>query len=213
MPGMDGGELTSRIKARVGDGNLPSNVVVMVSAYNWEDLKETAVQTGVDKYFTKPLLSSAIIDCVNDCLGIETVNYDADISGEFAGKRILLAEDVEINREILLSLLEDSGLEIDCAENGKKAVDMVEAAPDKYDLIFMDIQMPQMDGFEATRRIRALNTTNSTIIPIIAMTANVFKDDIEKCLMAGMNGHIGKPVNFKVVVGVLRENLTAKLDR
>ncbi|WP_424245651.1 signal transduction histidine kinase [Elusimicrobium posterum] len=123
----------------------------------------------------------------------------------FAGKRILLAEDVDINREIVLTLLEPTLIEIDSAENGAEALRMFSEAPEKYDLIFMDMQMPEMDGFEATRRIRALDVSNAKTIPIIAMTANVFKEDIDKCLAAGMNGHIGKPLDFNEVLEQLRK--------
>jgi len=114
---------------------------------------------------------------------------------DFSGRTVLLAEDVEINREIAVTLLEPTNLSIECAENGAQAVRMFESAPDRYDMIFMDLQMPEMDGYEATRRIRALNAPKAKAIPIIAMTANVFKEDIENCLAAGMNGHIGKPID------------------
>jgi len=129
---------------------------------------------------------------------------DTNIDGIFAGRRILLAEDVEINREIVLALFEPTKLEIDCAVNGKDAVRKFSENPDKYELIFMDIQMPEMDGYEATQRIRAMDIPKAKIIPIIAMSANVFKEDIEKCLQTGMNGHIGKPLNFDDVVEKLK---------
>jgi CheY-like chemotaxis protein/two-component sensor histidine kinase len=208
MPVMDGIELTRRIK---GTGGKKPNVVVMISAYNWSDVKDTAIEAGVDKYLLKPLLSSAIIDCVNDCLGIDikAAGGGPDKACEFAGKHMLLVEDIEINREIIMSLLEQTGIEIDCAENGKKAVEMAEAAPDKYDLIFMDVQMPQMDGLMATRQIRSLPFTHCVEVPIIAMTADVFKDDVEKCLKAGMNGHIGKPVDIDELNKTLRRYLGA----
>ena len=122
----------------------------------------------------------------------------------FAGKTALLVEDMEINREILTALLEDTGLRIDCAENGLEACEMVAAAPGKYDLIFMDVQMPKMDGLEATRQIRALTARRSGKLPIIAMTAHVFKSDIDECLAAGMDDHIGKPIDMETVLAKLR---------
>jgi signal transduction histidine kinase/AmiR/NasT family two-component response regulator len=119
----------------------------------------------------------------------------AEIStaGKFNGKKCLVVEDVEINQEIIISILEETGLNIDCANNGQEAVDMTASDPDKYDVILMDIQMPEMNGLEAARQIRALTAARSEHLPIIAMTAHVFKSDIEECLDAGMDDHIGKP--------------------
>jgi CheY-like chemotaxis protein len=119
----------------------------------------------------------------------------------------LLAEDVEINREIVTALLEPALLEIDCAENGLEAVAMFSAAPELYDMIFMDVQMPEMDGYEATRLIRASGLPRADAIPIVAMTANVFREDVEKCLAAGMNGHVGKPIDLSDVFVNLRRYL------
>ena len=130
-----------------------------------------------------------------------------NINGLFAGRRVLLVEDVEINREIVLSLLEPTQLEIDCAENGAEAVRMFSEDPNKYELIFMDVQMPEMDGYEATRRIRSLDTSKGKTVPIVAMTANAFREDIEECLAAGMDDHIGKPIDFEKVIEKLRAYL------
>ena len=111
---------------------------------------------------------------------------------------------MEINREIVLALFEPAGLQIDCAENGAEAVRKFGEAPGNYDVIFMDVQMPEMDGYEATRCIRSLDIPEAKTIPIIAMTANVFREDVERCLEAGMNSHIGKPLNFNEVIDKLR---------
>ena len=127
---------------------------------------------------------------------------------DLAGHRILLVEDVEINREIVLALLEPTRLAVDCAENGMEAVEMVRRDPERYDIIFMDLQMPEMDGFEATKRIRRLDFPRAAAIPIVAMTANVFHEDIEKCLAAGMNDHVGKPLEIDKVLAVLRKYLS-----
>jgi PAS domain S-box-containing protein len=139
-----------------------------------------------------------IPDAANDSPGVQQ-----DIAGLFAGRRILLVEDMEINREIVLALLEPTQLEIDCAENGVEAVRKFSEAPNQYDLIFMDVQMPEMDGYEATQRIRVMDMPKAKSIPIIAMTANVFKEDVEKCMTAGMNGHVGKPLDFNEVLDKL----------
>jgi len=130
----------------------------------------------------------------------DTVEY----SDDFEGHTILLAEDVEVNREIVLALLKSTHLSIDCAENGIQAFEMFREAPDKYDMIFMDIQMPEMDGYQATRTIRALDIPKARAIPIIAMTANAFKEDVERCLEAGMNDHLAKPLDFTEVFSKLR---------
>jgi len=131
----------------------------------------------------------------------------------FAGHCVLLAEDVEINREIVLALLEPTGLTIDCAENGAQAVRMFERAPERYEMIFMDVQMPELDGYQATREIRALGLPGAKTVPIVAMTANVFREDVEKCLAAGMNGHVGKPIKFEEVLGQLRTYIVTGAGR
>jgi len=123
----------------------------------------------------------------------------------FDGCRILLAEDVEINREVLMGLLDGSGIDFDIAENGRIAVEKFTLNPDKYDMIFMDVQMPEMDGLAATMAIRSSGIKNAAVIPIIAMTANVFKEDVEACLYAGMNGHVAKPIDLDAVRAVLRK--------
>jgi signal transduction histidine kinase/HAMP domain-containing protein len=136
--------------------------------------------------------------------------YPEKGENNFENYTIILAEDVEINREIVLTLLEDTNLGIDCAENGKAALKLFSENPGRYDLIFMDVHMPEMDGFEATRRIRALDLPKAKTIPIVAMTANVFKEDIEKCLNAGMNDHVGKPLDIMLVLEKLRAYLPVR---
>jgi signal transduction histidine kinase/CheY-like chemotaxis protein len=135
------------------------------------------------------------------------IKPELDFNGIFEGKKLLVAEDVDINREILVSLLYDTGISIDCAQNGLEAVEMVGAAPTRYDAILMDVQMPRMDGLEATRLIRELSAEQPKGVPIIAMTAHVFKSDIEGCLAAGMNDHIGKPFEINDVLTKLYKYL------
>jgi len=209
MPTMDGIQLARELKARASE----PTVVIMNSAADWSAIEDEAKNVGVDKFISKPLFPSTIADIINECLGASDPQPEEtqdDITGIFAGRRILLVEDVEINREILIALLEPTQLQIDSAENGVQAVQMFDAAPDKYDLIFMDIQMPEMDGYEATRRIRAMDVPTAKSIPIIAMTANVFKEDIEKCAEAGMNSHIGKPVDIADVMAKLNAGFKGK---
>ena len=209
MPDMDGMELTRKIKADKGD----NAVVTMISATEWNFLEGEAKDAGVDSFLPKPLFPSTVADCISKCLGMERAATEEEATataepGAFAGHCILLAEDVELNREIVLALLEPAELTVDCAENGAEAVRMFSDAPERYSIIFMDVQMPEMDGYEATRRIRALDIPHAGQIPIVAMTANVFREDIEKCLAAGMNDHVGKPFSISEVLDKLRQYLS-----
>jgi CheY-like chemotaxis protein len=155
-------------------------------------------------------INQAIANIMNGYLGAnerKTPDGNPDITGLFEGCRILLAEDVEINREIVLALLEPTKLKIDCAEDGVQTLKMFSESPALYDMIFMDVQMPEMDGYEATRAIRELDVPQAKTVPIIAMTANVFHEDIEKCLAAGMNDHIGKPLDLNDVIRKLWKHM------
>jgi len=133
--------------------------------------------------------------------------FAQDENFDFTGKCVLLVEDVDINREIIISLLEDTHLEIDCAENGQVGVEMFAINPGKYDLVFMDIQMPLMDGFDATKAIRAMDSPCAKTVPIVAMTANAFKEDVEKCRECGMDDHIAKPVDLDLLFAKIRKYL------
>jgi signal transduction histidine kinase/DNA-binding response OmpR family regulator len=220
MPGMNGIELSRWITGGEGSsaGDDPGAavchpVVIMISVVERSQLEKEAQGAGVSKFLSKPLFPSNITDCISECLGVERQSENAEseaITDDFSGRRILLAEDVDINREIVLTILEPTSLEIDCAENGVQALGMFSEDPEKYDMIFMDIQMPQMDGYEATRRIRALDIPEAKTIPIIAMTANVFREDIENALNAGMDDHVGKPLDFEQVLEKLRKYLRSK---
>jgi PAS domain S-box-containing protein len=212
MPGMNGVELTRCIKERLGH----KPVVIMISATEWSDIEEMAKAAGVDGFIPKPLFPSSVVDCISEYAGVEKYTDDAPASGEgeseetvFEGCCILIAEDIEINREIVIALLSDTGIVIDTVDNGAKAVAAFADNPERYDLIFMDIHMPEMDGFQAAREIRALNVPRAADIPIVAMTANVFREDIERCLDAGMNAHIGKPIDINDIL----DKLHTYLDR
>jgi CheY-like chemotaxis protein len=208
LPDIDGINLTGKLK---GEKSGPDNIaVIMIPAFAWSGIEGDAKKAGIDMFLPKPLFPSTVADTINDCLGIVDEQADeahADIDGIFAGFHILLAEDVEINREIVQALLEPTLLKIDCVENGLEAVRMFKEAPEKYDLIFMDVQMPEMDGYDATRNIRELDMPKAKTIPIIAMTANVFREDVEKCLKAGMNDHVGKPLALDEIINKLRSYL------
>jgi CheY-like chemotaxis protein len=224
MPGMDGVQLASALKSEdllksdLSKSESLKSVVIMISSAEWASVESEAKKAGVEKFLPKPLFPSSVAETINECLGIDKQKIQeaqVDIAGLFDGQCILLAEDVEINREIVQALLEPTLLKIDCAANGEEAVRMFSQAPDKYGMIFMDVQMPEMDGYEATRSIRVIEEKLSSAstdytsrrIPIIAMTANVFKEDIEKCLQAGMDDHAGKPLDFADVLDKLRHYL------
>jgi len=216
MPDMDGIRLAKEVKARAKSPE--HTIVIMISAAEWSSVADEAKKAGVDKFLSKPLFPSAIADAITESIGlhhipIKEVNATEEI---FKGYKVLLAEDVEINREIVEALVQPTLLEIDSAENGIEAFTKYKNSPDSYNLILMDVQMPEMDGYEATRRIRqfeaqqqssGIDSVHSAGIPIIAMTANVFREDIERCLNAGMNGHIGKPLDMEEFFAVLRKYL------
>jgi signal transduction histidine kinase/DNA-binding response OmpR family regulator len=208
MPVMDGLEFTRIIKSRDKEAHRKS-VVIMISSTEWSIIKDEAAEAGVDKYLLKPLFASNVVDCLNACLGSERSAAEAAIftlePGEWRGHRFLLAEDVAINREIFTSIMEGSGAEIASASNGVEALRMFIDDPDAYSIIFMDVQMPEMDGLEATRRIREVPHPYALTIPIVAMTANVFREDIEACIKAGMDDHLGKPLNMEEVFRKLRK--------
>jgi len=200
--------LTKEIKA--GKQQKTDSLVILLSFIEYSDIFDNDVVSGIDKNIKKPMFPSTIVGIINEYLGVTELSHEDEgpgISGIYEGHQILLAEDLDINREIVSILLEPTLLNIDYAKNGREAVDMFTESPDKYEMIFMDLQMPEMDGYEATERIRELGLPNAETIPIIAMTANVFKEDVEHCFDAGMNGHIGKPINIDDVMGVLNEYL------
>ncbi|MDR2543462.1 MAG: response regulator [Treponema sp.] len=164
---------------------------------------ESEPDKGSTFIFTVKIMQSTAENTGENQLQTDRSQPDAD--GLFKGCRILLAEDVEINREIVTALLEPTQVIVDCAENGVEAVQMFSRSPEQYDLIFMDVQMPEMDGYEATHIIRALDIPAAKVIPIIAMTANVFREDIEKCLQSGMDDHIGKPIDMNELLKKMRD--------
>jgi signal transduction histidine kinase/DNA-binding response OmpR family regulator/PAS domain-containing protein len=206
MPEMDGVELAHHIQER----GVDTSVITIISSSDWGEIATLAKDAGVDHYLTKPLFPSAIVELINELIGVDQLLSAVEDQGsmdDFEGFTVLLAEDVEVNQEIVLALLEPSNLVIDIANDGYEVLHMFEAQPERYAAIFMDVQMPNMDGLEATRRIRELDMPYAWKVPIIAMTANVFREDIDKCLAAGMDDHVGKPIDLSEVLVKLRQYL------
>ena len=204
MPGMDGIAVTRRIREQIDD-EIP---IIMISAYDLSEQVDAAKQAGADGFITKPLFRSRLAYKLKQFIAGADVKTQPEPAASrrcFAGKRILLVEDNKLNQEIAVELLASLGVTVETAENGKVAVDMVaRSAKGYYDLIFMDIQMPVMDGCTAARQIRALRREDAKTLPIFAMTANVFADDRQKTQDAGMNGHLSKPIDFEQLQQVLQ---------
>jgi signal transduction histidine kinase/DNA-binding response OmpR family regulator len=202
MPDLDGIETIRRIRSEVG----ATTPILLVSAYDWSDIEDVAKEAGANGFVSKPLFRSKLYDTINTLLGTEakSVEPESDYS-DLEGMSILIAEDNDINWEIISAMLSMFGITTERAENGRICVEkMRQAAEGSYALIFMDIQMPEMNGLEATRNIRALADPWASSIPIIAMTADAFSENVTECLNAGMNGHIAKPVDIKLVIKEIR---------
>lgn len=202
MPGMDGVGTTRLIRERVGN-DLP---IIMISAYDVSEQMDAAKEAGANGFITKPLFHTSLVYKLKQFAddSIQESGPQQPLVGSYEGKRILLAEDNALNREIAVELLSYVGLVVDTAENGKEAVEMMEKAPPgAYDLIFMDMQMPVMDGCTAAIQIRALPREDVKTLPIVAMTANAFTDDRRKTREAGMNGHLAKPVDLEQLQQIL----------
>ena len=202
MPDIDGVETIRRIRTEV-DANIP---ILLISAYDWSDIEDAAKEAGANGFVSKPLFRSILYDKINELLGTEakSVEPENDYS-DLQGMNILIAEDNDINWEIISTMLSMFAITTVRAENGRICVDKMEqAAEGSYDLIFMDIQMPEMNGLDATRNIRALDDPWASSIPIIAMTADAFSENVTECLNAGMNGHIAKPIDIKLVIKEIR---------
>jgi CheY-like chemotaxis protein len=202
MPEIDGTETISRIRSEI-DTKVP---ILLISAYDWSDIEEKAKEAGANGFVSKPLFRSTLYDKINDLVGKESRSIEPeDDYSDLAGLSILVAEDIDINWEIISAMLEMFGITADRAENGCVCVDkMREAKEGAYELIFMDIQMPEMNGLDATRAIRKLEDPWASSIPIIAMTADAFSENVTECLNAGMNGHIAKPIDIKLVIREIR---------
>ncbi len=202
MPEMDGPETIKQIRSTTDTG-IP---ILLISSYDWSDIEDKAKEAGANGFVSKPLFRSTLYDKINSLIGKATVSHEPeDDYSDLQGMHILVAEDNDINWEIISYMLSTFGIVSDRAENGQVCVDMVSsAAEDSYDLIFMDVQMPKMNGLDATRAIRKLENPRISSIPIVAMTADAFSENVTECLNAGMNGHIAKPIDVKLVVKEIR---------
>ena len=192
MPEMDGVEAARRIREIVGN----ESAIIILTAYRWDDVLEEAIHAGVDSFLAKPLFAGAVLEEFRSAVKRKNIAMGAaDRKADLTGRRILLAEDVQINAEIMMMVLETRQMQADLAENGKIAVDKFsEHEAGYYDAILMDMRMPEMDGLTATKMIRAMDREDAKTIPIIALTANAFDEDVQRSLQAGLNAHLSKPV-------------------
>ncbi|MGN1095039.1 MAG: response regulator, partial [Eubacteriales bacterium] len=210
LPDMNGIEVTRQIRS-LGD----ETPIIILTAYDWTDIEVEARAAGVTAFCSKPMFMSDLRESLLAALGQRKAEKDyklpvSDVEDVFDCKRLLLVEDNELNREIAVEILSEYGFEIDSAENGKEAVEKIsESKPEYYDLVLMDIQMPIMDGYEATRTIRAFENAKLASIPIIAMTANAFDEDRKAAAECGMNGFISKPINIDELIPTLQKIFNA----
>ena len=191
MPEMDGVETTKRIREIVGN----ESAIIILTAYRWDDVLEEALNSGVDSFIPKPVFATVVLDEYKSAIKKKNPSESVEEKVELSGRRILLAEDMQVNAEIMTMVLEMKNMQVEHAQNGRIALTKFEESePYYYDAILMDMRMPEMDGLEATKRIRDLDREDAKQIPIIALTANAFDEDVQRSLQAGMNAHLSKPV-------------------
>ena len=199
MPEMDGIELTREIRKILGN----ETAVIVLTAYDWYEVEDEAVQAGVDTFMSKPLASANALYEFQQAFLRKKQTLPEKKLADLKGRKILVAEDMPVNAEIILEM---RGMISDHAENGKIAVEKFAASPPGfYDAVLMDIRMPVMDGLEATAAIRELNHPDAKTVPIIAMTANAFDEDVQRSLKAGMNAHLTKPADPEQLYATLQE--------
>ena len=205
MPDIDGLETTRRIRAAVG----METPIIILTSYNWEDIVDEARIAGVDTFVSKPLFAGTVMDQFREAFKRKNAKL-AEQTADLKGRRILLAEDMPVNAEIMMMVLSMREMEADLAENGKIAVaKFVQNEPGYYDAVLMDMRMPVMDGLEATKAIRALDREDAKSIPIIALTANAFDEDVQRSMQAGLNAHLSKPVEPEALFSTLETLIKA----
>ena len=204
MPDMDGVEVTRQIRSILGD----ETAIIILTAYNWDDITNEAIEAGVDSFIAKPLFSGHLLDEFKNALKKKKMMHSITMKkADLSGRKVLLAEDMVVNAEIMMEVLKMREVEPELAENGQMAVEMFEKSPlNYYAAILMDMRMPVMDGLQATEKIRALDRADAKTVPIIALTANAFDEDVQRSLQSGLNAHLSKPVNPDVLFDTL-ENL------
>ncbi len=209
MPEMDGVETTKKIRSIIGS----ETAVIILTSYNWDDVYDEAIVAGVDSFISKPLFTDDLLNEFKEVLRKkrEVISEGETNKADLEGRHILMAEDMEINAEIMINVLEMREIVTDHAVNGKEAVEMYESKPDGYyDAILMDMRMPEMDGLTATKKIRSLDKADAKTIPIIALTANAFDEDVQQSLQAGLNAHLSKPVEPDVLFDTLERLIEDK---
>lgn len=209
MPDMDGVEVTRRVRGYVG----PDTTIIIITAYDFSAIEQSAREAGADAFLAKPIFSSTLYNTLISVTGAERAVHMPEPENDMldvAGCRVLLVEDNELNREIAVEMLKIMGINAACACNGQEAVDRFLSDGDDMDLILMDVQMPIMDGYQATAAIRRSGHARAKAIPIIAMTANAFHEDVVKAYEAGMNGHLAKPVDLKQLYRTIKGQMELK---
>ncbi len=204
LPDMDGIQTARELRKQLGE-DVP---ILLMSAYDWTEIEDEAREAGISGFLMKPLFRSTLFYGLKHYIDTEDIQTDEEKDKvKFSKGRILVAEDNELNWEIAYELLSDLGLELEWAENGEVCTELFRnSVPGHYDAILMDIRMPVMDGYEATDAIRAMNRPDASL-PIIAMTADAYSDDIQRCLSHGMNAHVAKPIDIDEVVRILKKYL------
>ena len=207
MPEMDGVETTRRLREIIGR----ESAIIILTAYRWDDVLDEALAAGVDSFVAKPLFAGAVLEEFREAWKKKApAAKNASIEADLTGRRVLLAEDVQVNAEIMLMLLDSWQMKADLARDGAEALKLYQEHPaGYYDAILMDMRMPVMDGLEASRQIRASQKEDAAGIPIIALTANAFDEDVQRSMQAGLNAHLSKPIQPELLSKTLKSLIKA----